>query len=51
MLANASVAEWYRRHGRHPVYAKGQALELPEFANPITARVEGGAVRLKVIGA
>jgi tetraether lipid synthase len=50
MLANASVAEWYRRHGRHPVYAKGQDLPLPAFANPITARVDGGPVRLKVIG-
>ncbi len=51
MLANASVAEWYRRHGRHAVYAKGHDLELPAFANPITSRVDGGPVRLKVIGA
>ena len=29
MKANASVAEWYRTHGRHPVYAKNQALPLP----------------------
>ncbi len=50
MLANASVAEWYRRHGRHPVYAKGQDLPLPEFANPITSRVGDGPVRLKVLG-
>ena len=25
----ASVAEWNRTHGRHPVYAKGQDLPLP----------------------
>jgi uncharacterized radical SAM superfamily Fe-S cluster-containing enzyme len=28
--ANASVAEWYRTKGRHPVYAKNQTLPLPE---------------------
>ena len=36
MKANASVAEWYRTHGRHPIYAKNQDLELPSFPNPIT---------------
>ena len=49
MLANATVAEWYRKHGRHPVYAKNEALELPEFLNPISARVEGQPIKLKVI--
>src|ERR1019366_1519376 len=29
MKANASVAEWYRTNGRHPVYAKNQHLPLP----------------------
>jgi uncharacterized radical SAM superfamily Fe-S cluster-containing enzyme len=29
MYRTASVAEWYRTHGRHPVYAKHQHLELP----------------------
>jgi uncharacterized radical SAM superfamily Fe-S cluster-containing enzyme len=29
MKANASVAEWYRTHGRHPVYANNQNLTLP----------------------
>jgi hypothetical protein len=36
MKANATVAEWYREHGRHAVYAKNKDLPLPEFANPIT---------------
>ncbi len=27
--ANATVAEWYRSQGRHPVYAKNQDLPLP----------------------
>src|ERR1019366_2426476 len=30
MKANATTAEWYREKGRHPVYAKGQELPLPE---------------------
>jgi uncharacterized radical SAM superfamily Fe-S cluster-containing enzyme len=49
MLANASVAEWYRRHGRHAVYAKGQDLKVPDFGNPITSRIDGQPIRLKVL--
>ncbi len=49
MLANASVADWYRKHGRHPVYAKGQDLELPEYFNPITAKIDGQPIKLKVL--
>ena len=29
MKATASVADWYKANGRHPVYAKGQDLSLP----------------------
>ena len=29
MKKTATVAEWYKTRGRHPVYAKGQDLELP----------------------
>jgi uncharacterized radical SAM superfamily Fe-S cluster-containing enzyme len=36
MKANASVAEWYRTHGRHPVHAKNKDLPLPSFENPLT---------------
>jgi uncharacterized radical SAM superfamily Fe-S cluster-containing enzyme len=35
MKANATVAEWYRDHGRHPVYAKNQDLPLPEAKGTI----------------
>ena len=35
MKANASVADWYRDKGRHPVYAKNQALPLPESLGTI----------------
>jgi uncharacterized radical SAM superfamily Fe-S cluster-containing enzyme len=36
MKANATVAEWYEKHGRHPVHAKNRDLALPGFENPIT---------------
>jgi uncharacterized radical SAM superfamily Fe-S cluster-containing enzyme len=32
MYRTASVAEWYRKHGKHSVYAKHQRLELPGAA-------------------
>jgi uncharacterized radical SAM superfamily Fe-S cluster-containing enzyme len=41
MHASATVAEWYRAKGRHPVYAKNQRLELP---------ASRGTVRLPIIG-
>ncbi len=39
MLANATVAQWYKDHGRHPVYAKNRPLDLPQYANPLTSRL------------
>jgi uncharacterized radical SAM superfamily Fe-S cluster-containing enzyme len=41
MHATATVAEWYRKRGRHPVYAKNQRLALPRSE---------GTVRLPIIG-
>jgi hypothetical protein len=28
MYKNASVAEWYRTHGKHEIYARGKAVQL-----------------------
>lgn len=39
MLANATVGDWYKKHGRHKVHAKNRDLELPGFENEITAAV------------
>jgi uncharacterized radical SAM superfamily Fe-S cluster-containing enzyme len=36
LYQSATLAHWHRNHGRHPVYAKRQAIALPEVA---TARV------------
>lgn len=38
MKANATVAEWFKRHGRHPVYAKNQDLELPAFDHGVSVK-------------
>jgi uncharacterized radical SAM superfamily Fe-S cluster-containing enzyme len=39
MHATATVAEWYRTRGRHPVYAKNQRLPLPAGEAPRTVRL------------
>jgi hypothetical protein len=38
MRANATVAEWYKKYGRHPIYAKNKDLPLPEFDNAISVK-------------
>ena len=48
MKASASVAEWYRTRGRHPVYAKNEHLTLPE-ARGTVVRAEGRRVRLPLV--
>ena len=49
MLQNATVAEWYQNYGRHKIYAKGQDFPMAPFLNPITSRVEGQPLKLRVI--
>src|SRR3954465_5298803 len=38
MKKTATVAEWYKTRGRHPVYAKNQHLPLPEGPLTVIAR-------------
>jgi hypothetical protein len=45
MKATATVAEWYREHGRHPVYAKNQNLPLSAPLGTVT--LPESAVRLE----
>jgi len=40
MYKNASVAEWYRTHGKHEIYAKGKAVPLGEFKPKLRLREE-----------
>ena len=35
MHMNATVAKWYRDHGRHPVYASRRPLELDSYAHDL----------------
>jgi uncharacterized radical SAM superfamily Fe-S cluster-containing enzyme len=48
MRMTATVAEWFKEHGKHPVYAKGQHLSLPGDApeKPATPKR-----RLKIVAA
>lgn len=38
MHRTASVAEWFKQHGRHPVYAKNQELDLPDGNLTVVSR-------------
>jgi uncharacterized radical SAM superfamily Fe-S cluster-containing enzyme len=48
MKRTATVAEWYREHGRHPVYAKNQHLPLPETPLTVVTRPGDGRRRLPI---
>jgi len=40
MHKNATVAEWYKDHGKHPVYANPRkAVPLPVDATPVTLKI------------
>lgn len=40
MYQNASVAEWYKEHGKHPVYANPRKpVPLPAYAQPVKLHV------------
>jgi uncharacterized radical SAM superfamily Fe-S cluster-containing enzyme len=47
MKATASIADWYRTHGRHPIYAKNQDLPLPTELG--TVSLPRPRVRLPVV--
>ncbi len=49
MHQTATTAEWFRQHGRHAVYAKGQQVPLP--GGPSTVRVSvDGRRHLRMVG-
>jgi uncharacterized radical SAM superfamily Fe-S cluster-containing enzyme len=40
MYQNAKVADWYKEHGKHPVYANAhKAVALPANATPVTLHI------------
>ncbi|MGC4064518.1 MAG: radical SAM protein [Polyangiaceae bacterium] len=50
MHRTATTAEWYRKFGRHPVYAKGQALPLPNQDPVVLRSSTDGRRRLRLVG-
>jgi uncharacterized radical SAM superfamily Fe-S cluster-containing enzyme len=49
MKATASVADWYKQNGRHPVYAKGQDLSLPpSLGTVVLAEQANGKARVRL---
>jgi uncharacterized radical SAM superfamily Fe-S cluster-containing enzyme len=50
MKATATVADWYREHGRHPVYAKSQTLPLSDaLGTVIVPNADRARVRLPIV--
>jgi len=48
MHKNATVAEWYRTHGKHEIYAKGKKVNLDSYEHSLQINAEDAArVRTK----
>jgi uncharacterized radical SAM superfamily Fe-S cluster-containing enzyme len=43
MYKNASVAEWYKTHGKHAIYAKGKSVELDTTQHSLTVNAQDAA--------
>jgi hypothetical protein len=40
MHKNATVAEWYRKHGKHEIYAKGKKVSLDAYEHHLKINAE-----------
>jgi uncharacterized radical SAM superfamily Fe-S cluster-containing enzyme len=49
MHKNATVAEWYRNHGKHEVFAKGKKVNLDSYEHSLKINAEDAA-RVRVRG-
>ena len=43
MYKNASVAEWYKTHGKHTIYAAGKSVELETTTHSLQVNAEDAA--------
>jgi hypothetical protein len=43
MYKNASVAQWYKEHGKHEIYAKGRAVGLENYEHSLVIDAEDAA--------
>jgi uncharacterized radical SAM superfamily Fe-S cluster-containing enzyme len=48
MKRTATVAEWFKTHGKHPVYAKNQILPLPPGRPDVVVRDDLGSGRRRL---
>jgi uncharacterized radical SAM superfamily Fe-S cluster-containing enzyme len=49
MHKNATVAEWYKNHGKHEIYAKGKSVNLQSFEHSLKIDAED-ASRVRHLG-
>ena len=50
MHKNATVAEWYKEHGKHQIYAKGKSVDLKTYEHSLNIDAEDSA-RVRVLDA
>jgi 7,8-dihydro-6-hydroxymethylpterin dimethyltransferase len=43
MYKNATVAEWYKNHGKHQIYAKGKKVDLDSYEHSLRIDAEDAA--------
>jgi hypothetical protein len=43
MHKNATVAEWYKTHGKHQIYAKGKSVDLGSYEHSLVIDAEDAA--------
>ena len=43
MYKNATVAEWYKNHGKHQIYAKGKKVDLATYEHSLKIDAEDAA--------
>jgi hypothetical protein len=43
MYKNATVAEWYKNHGKHQIYAKGKNVDLATYEHSLKIDAEDAA--------
>ncbi|MBM3263208.1 MAG: radical SAM protein [candidate division Zixibacteria bacterium] len=48
MFMNATTVEWFKKYGRHPIFANKKDVPLPEYADPIALRVSPDANLLQI---
>lgn len=48
MHMNATTVDWFKKYGRHPIFANKKDVPLPEYANPISLKVDGSSRLIQI---